>query len=175
MLALSLNLWKRRNLIPEMKKDFDDFVMKSGANPSLPSMVLASDVTLSRYSGRLLKKLTISLRSIQGYFKRFVAPYGHYSIILIYLCAQMIVVTYSHLPLLVTDKGTIKRQPNLDAYAEDIRAAYTAFENASRHDVTIPTLWDAHSSTAFARSIVTKVLGKSIGDSEDIFQCGADR
>lgn len=87
----------------------------------------------------------------------------------------MIVVTYPDKPLLTTDKRTIKRQPNLNVYAEDIKAAYTALENSTLQDVPFPTSWDVENVTRFVRELIQKIVGESVDDVDDIFQSGADR
>lgn len=87
----------------------------------------------------------------------------------------MIIVTYPNKPLMLTDKRTIKRLPNLTVYAEEIKATYAAFEDSARQDVAFPTSWDIDSVMIFVRELTAKVMGKSVNDDEDIFQRGADR
>lgn len=87
----------------------------------------------------------------------------------------MIVVTHPHKPLLTTDKRTIKRLPNIVGYEAEIKAAYEALEGSARQDVELPSRWDLDGVTRFVRELVMQVMGKSVGDEEDIFQKGGDR
>ena len=87
----------------------------------------------------------------------------------------MIIITKPEKPLLLTDKGTTKRQPNLVAYADEIKATYMAFELSSCQDIPLPKVWDVPNATTFVRGVVEKVMGKHVSDTNDIFQYGADR
>ncbi len=87
----------------------------------------------------------------------------------------MIVVTYPDKPLMLTDKHTVKRPPNISAYAEEIKTAYAALENSARQDVAFPTSWDVDSVREYVRELISKVMEKSVDDNDDIFQRGADR
>jgi hypothetical protein len=87
----------------------------------------------------------------------------------------MIIVTYPDKPLLTTDKRTLKRQPNLSAYEADIKVAYAALADSARQDIAFPVSWDVDSIINFVRELTAKVMRKSIGDEDDIFQNGGDR
>lgn len=76
---------------------------------------------------------------------------------------------------MMTDKGTVKRQPNIDAYAKEIKAAYTALHDSARQDVVPPDAWDVESVMNYVRQLIKTVVENPVQDHEDIFQQGADR
>ncbi len=87
----------------------------------------------------------------------------------------MILVAKPSKPFEFTAKGTVRRKAVLKAYDQEIEDLYKAVDDASHADVVIPQLWSLRSVMTMIRDIVTAVLEREIGDSDDIFVAGGDR
>ncbi|EMD37730.1 hypothetical protein CERSUDRAFT_94730 [Gelatoporia subvermispora B] len=87
---------------------------------------------------------------------------------------EMIVVTRPSKPLEFTMKGNPRRQVCIDAYSEEIDAAYIAMEDSSQLDVSAPAEWTQDATANFVRAIVDRTLAKSLRDEDDLFQNGCD-
>ncbi|KAF9031833.1 hypothetical protein BDZ89DRAFT_1131668 [Hymenopellis radicata] len=87
---------------------------------------------------------------------------------------EMILVTKPEKPVEFTLKGAPRRPSTLVAYAEAIEALYTALEEISQSNMSIPDSWSIEAVTASVRAIVNKAMNSHIGDDSDIFASGGD-
>ncbi|KAF9553775.1 acetyl-CoA synthetase-like protein [Agrocybe pediades] len=87
---------------------------------------------------------------------------------------EMILVTKPSKPFQYTAKNTPRRHAMVNAYSEEIEAAYNAVADSAQVEISPPTEWDALNTHSFVRSVVNKVLPQGIDDSADIFQHGCD-
>ncbi|KAI0759162.1 hypothetical protein BC629DRAFT_1584384 [Irpex lacteus] len=89
---------------------------------------------------------------------------------------EMILVTSPHKPFSYTSKGAPRRHAIIEDYAPEIDTLYAAVEESAQVEVDQPTpqAWDAVETNRFVRALVTKVLGKSVDDAQDLFQHGCD-
>ncbi len=89
----------------------------------------------------------------------------------------MILVTSPYKPFTYTSKGAPRRHAIIEDYAPEIDALYAAVEESAQVEVDqpAPQAWDADETNRFVRALVTKVLGKSVDDAQDLFQHGCDR
>ncbi|KAF4612641.1 hypothetical protein D9613_011797 [Agrocybe pediades] len=87
---------------------------------------------------------------------------------------EMILVTKPSKPFQYTAKNTPRRHAMVNAYSEEIEAAYNAVADSAQAEISPPTEWDVLNTRNFVRSVVNKVLPQSIDDSADIFQHGCD-
>ncbi|KAF5366566.1 hypothetical protein D9758_008985 [Tetrapyrgos nigripes] len=87
---------------------------------------------------------------------------------------ELIVVTNPSKPVYFTAKGTTRRQFTLDAYEDEIEAAYQAFEESSQHGIRAPSIWDTVVILLFVREVVNNVLGFEVQDDVQLFRVGAD-
>ena len=60
-------------------------------------------------------------------------------------------------------------------YASEIEDAYQAVRDSSNADIPLPASWALEDCVEFTRNVLKKLLGKTVGDDEDIFGLGADR
>ena len=89
----------------------------------------------------------------------------------------MIVLAAPSRPFQITAKGTPRRHAVLESYAQDIDAAYAAFENGpapsagsqARGEISI------HDALEIVREQVHSNIGPNIPDDANIFDVGADR
>ncbi|KAF9031808.1 acetyl-CoA synthetase-like protein [Hymenopellis radicata] len=87
---------------------------------------------------------------------------------------EMILVTKPEKPVEFTLKGAPRRPSTLVAYAEEIETLYTALEDISQSNMSIPDSWSIEAVTASVRAIVNKAMNGHIGDDDDIFASGGD-
>ena len=87
----------------------------------------------------------------------------------------MILVTNTAKPVQYTAKGSVRKAATVTAYTAEINALYDAVEETSQLDVKIPIVWDQPNTLEFVRTVITKVLKKSIDDEDDIYEQGCDR
>ncbi|KAK0193507.1 NRPS-like enzyme [Armillaria mellea] len=87
---------------------------------------------------------------------------------------EMILVATPSKPFEFTAKGTVRRKAVLKAYDQEIEDLYKAVDDASHTDVVIPQLWSLKNIMTMIRGIVTVVLEREIGDSDDIFAAGGN-
>ncbi|PBL03992.1 NRPS-like enzyme [Armillaria gallica] len=87
---------------------------------------------------------------------------------------EMILVAKPSKPFEFTAKGTIRRKAILKAYDQEIEDLYKSVDDTSHADVVIPQLWSLRNVMTMIRDIVTAVLDREIGDSDDIFVAGGD-
>jgi hypothetical protein len=87
----------------------------------------------------------------------------------------MVLVTYASKPFEMTAKLAPRRPVALEAYKDEIEAAYNAVQASAANDVIPPSAWTSPEVLKFVRTIVYKVMEKEVGDDDDIFQQGGDR
>lgn len=87
----------------------------------------------------------------------------------------MILVASPSKPVEYTAKLTPRRGATLNAYAPEIEKIYATVDVSAQSDLAPPTTWDADNTKYFVRAMVTKVLGRTVSDTDDIFQHGCDR
>ena len=87
----------------------------------------------------------------------------------------MILVASPNKPFTFTAKGTPRRQAIIAEYAPEIEALYASVEESTQADLPAPRTWDVEQTSQFIRKLVTSVLARSLGDTEDLFQHGCDR
>ncbi|KAJ7810002.1 hypothetical protein B0H14DRAFT_3480930 [Mycena olivaceomarginata] len=87
---------------------------------------------------------------------------------------DMILVADPSKAVELTAKGTLRREPTLQIYQDEIRELYANVGKSSRTRITFPEKFDVPSSLRFARRVVTEVMLVAPGDDEDIFQHGCD-
>ncbi|KIK57003.1 hypothetical protein GYMLUDRAFT_247277 [Collybiopsis luxurians FD-317 M1] len=87
---------------------------------------------------------------------------------------ELIVVVHPSKPLELTAKGTLRRQPSLNAYHDEIESAYKALEEGPQRDIKSPTTWDLAAVKSFVSEIVGKSLGFQVDEDDSIFSMGAD-
>ncbi|KAK0218357.1 NRPS-like enzyme [Armillaria nabsnona] len=85
---------------------------------------------------------------------------------------EMILIAKPPKPFEFTAKGTLRRKAILKAYDQEIEDLYKAVDDVSHSDVVIPQLWSLRNVMTMIRDIVTAVLEREIGDSDDIFAAG---
>ena len=88
---------------------------------------------------------------------------------------QMVIVTSPEKPFPYNIKGYPRRKWILKDYQEEISALYAAVEETAQSDVAAPAAWDEDSTRTFLRTVVERVLKKSIPDDADFFRNGCDR
>ena len=87
----------------------------------------------------------------------------------------MIIVTSPGKPFSYNVTGYPRRTWILKDYQEEIAAVYKAVEESAQNDVHAPVAWDDGSTRTFVRTVVERVLKKSIPDNADFFRNGCDR
>lgn len=87
----------------------------------------------------------------------------------------MILVASPNKSFTFTAKGTPRRQAIIAEYAPEIEALYASVEESTQADLPAPRSWDVEQTNRFIRNLVTNILGRSLGDAEDLFQHGCDR
>lgn len=87
----------------------------------------------------------------------------------------MILVASPSKPVEYTAKLTPRRGATLNAYAPEIEMIYAAVDASAQSDLAPPTTWDEENTKSFVRALIIKVLGRTISDTDDIFQHGCDR
>lgn len=92
-----------------------------------------------------------------------------------YIIRQMILVSTPSKPFTYTAKSTARRQAIINDYADEIEALYTAIDETTQSHILPPSAWTHDETLNFVRAVVTKVLKRSIEDTDDIFQHGCDR
>ncbi|KDQ23277.1 hypothetical protein PLEOSDRAFT_1068285 [Pleurotus ostreatus PC15] len=87
---------------------------------------------------------------------------------------QMVLVSSPAKPFEFTAKGTPRRHIIIDAYANEIGAAYDQLEEASEEDIPLPDLSSEGDCLSFVRTVVANVMRRTPADDDDIFQNGCD-
>ncbi|KIK57192.1 hypothetical protein GYMLUDRAFT_247153 [Collybiopsis luxurians FD-317 M1] len=87
---------------------------------------------------------------------------------------ELIIVTNPSKPLKLTPKGTLRRQPSLKAYHDEIEGAYKTLEEGGQRDTKPPTTWDLPGINIFVSEIVSSSLGFEVDENDNIFRVGAD-
>ncbi|KAM5532280.1 hypothetical protein V8D89_014038 [Ganoderma adspersum] len=90
------------------------------------------------------------------------------------LFKEMIIVTPPGKPFSYNIKGYPRRSWILKDYQEEINTLYAVVEESAQSDVVSPAEWNYESTRAFLRTVVEKVLRKSILDGADFFRNGCD-
>ncbi|PIL37207.1 hypothetical protein GSI_00900 [Ganoderma sinense ZZ0214-1] len=90
------------------------------------------------------------------------------------LFKEMIIVTSPGKPFSYNIKGYPRRSWILKDYQEEINTLYTVVEESAQSDVVGPSQWNTESTYTFLRTVVEKVLRKSIPDNADFFRNGCD-
>lgn len=87
----------------------------------------------------------------------------------------MIMVASPSKPFTYNLKGYPRRNIILKEYHDDIEALYAQVEQTTQSDVVAPVKWDIESTRAFVRTVVQRVVKRSLGDDADLFRNGCDR
>ncbi len=87
----------------------------------------------------------------------------------------MVIVTSPSKPFEFTAKATPRRQACLNAYSQEIDAAYNKMQESSQPDIAPPEHWTRESVQGYIRTIVDKVMSAPVGEDDDLFQYGCDR
>ncbi|TBU32715.1 acetyl-CoA synthetase-like protein [Dichomitus squalens] len=90
------------------------------------------------------------------------------------LFKEMIIVTSPGKPFSYNIKGYPRRTWILKDYQEEIAALYKVVEESAQSDVGAPAAWNNDSTRTFLRTVVERVLKKSIPDDADFFRHGCD-
>ncbi|KAI0085563.1 male sterility protein-domain-containing protein [Irpex rosettiformis] len=94
------------------------------------------------------------------------------------LLRPLVLVEEPSKPFQLSDKGTIKKKATLDLYHEQIEQAYTIIEEGeptSAHSTRPTTAFpDIPSIASLLRRLVSKTIGREIGDNDDFFNFGLD-
>jgi hypothetical protein len=91
------------------------------------------------------------------------------------LFKEMILAESSAKPFTYTGKNTPRRQAIINEYESEIDAAYQAVLKSSQTDVPSPEKWDEISVLNFVSAIVQRVMGKEVGNDDNLFEHGCDR
>lgn len=87
----------------------------------------------------------------------------------------MIIVANPSKPFTYTAKNTARRQAILIEYEPEIEGLYKAIEQTAQSHIPLPSSWEHDKCLEYVRALVVTILGRHVGDIDDIFQCGADR
>lgn len=90
----------------------------------------------------------------------------------------MILITSPEKPLLFTAKGTVRRKPVLEQYAEDIDALYAAVDESAQEDIPAPVDWSFDNTQEFVGQVVQRTMKANVRElsgSSDLFEVGLDR
>ncbi|TFY78273.1 hypothetical protein EWM64_g5737 [Hericium alpestre] len=87
---------------------------------------------------------------------------------------EMIIVTSPAKSFEYTPKGTPRRQVCIDAYSDEIDAAYTAVKTSSQTELEPPASWMPELISEFVRAAVRQVMKEPVRDEDDLFQHGCD-
>ncbi|TFK84744.1 acetyl-CoA synthetase-like protein [Polyporus arcularius HHB13444] len=87
---------------------------------------------------------------------------------------EMVIVTSPSKPFEFTAKATPRRQACINAYSQEIDAAYNKMQESSQPDIAPPEHWTRESVQGYIRTIVDKVMSTPVGEDDDLFQYGCD-
>lgn len=87
----------------------------------------------------------------------------------------MIMVASPSKPFTYNIKGYPRRTIILKDYHDDIEALYAQIEQSAQSDVVAPVNWDIESTRVFVRTVVQRVVKRSLSDDADLFRNGCDR
>ncbi|KAF5351581.1 hypothetical protein D9758_007201 [Tetrapyrgos nigripes] len=89
---------------------------------------------------------------------------------------EMILVAHPNKLFEMTPKSTPRRNAVLRDYAEEIEAAYNAFDESSQSQFDPPKSWNTNDCVSFVRAVFRSVMKEDVelGDDDDIFQKGCD-
>lgn len=87
----------------------------------------------------------------------------------------MILVSSPQKPFTYTAKNTARRQAIIAEYDAEIDALYTKVQKTTQPHIAVPAEWTWEKALEFIRFIVSEVMKRALGDSEDIFESGCDR
>ncbi|GJE93538.1 acetyl-CoA synthetase-like protein [Phanerochaete sordida] len=90
------------------------------------------------------------------------------------LFKEMILVASPDKPFTYTAKNTARRPAIINEYADEIEALYAAADETSQADLPPPSSWEPAPAKAFVRAVVSRVLGHTPHDDDDLFQHGCD-
>lgn len=95
------------------------------------------------------------------------------------LIRSLVLVVNEEKPLLITDKGTVKRKASLELYAAEIDAAYRDLEDGKSGEIgsyPIPLFepGNAKSLESCLSTLLHDVLGTQLGMDDDFFAVGMD-
>lgn len=85
----------------------------------------------------------------------------------------MILIASAEKPMLLTEKGTLKRGATLAQYDDAVATLYESA--AATASVAAPAEWSADNTLTFVRAVVRNVLPTVSSDAADIFDEGATR
>ena len=88
----------------------------------------------------------------------------------------LVLMEHPSKPFQLTDKRTVKKKATLELYREEIEQAYQIVEQGELGSIGIeaPAFSDIESITSFVRALVSRSLGRDIGDDDDFFNSGLD-
>lgn len=90
------------------------------------------------------------------------------------LLSQMILFAYPSKPFLLTSKGSVRRGAVLELYRPEIEQAYEIFGLTT--EIALPVAGNTEPNYhLLIDTILTEVLGESVGGLVDVFQQGCDR
>ncbi|KAI0750819.1 acetyl-CoA synthetase-like protein [Daedaleopsis nitida] len=90
------------------------------------------------------------------------------------LFKEMVMVVSPSKPFTYNIKGYPRRKAILKEYHEEIEALYVDVEQSTQSEVAAPLDWDAVKTQAFVRTVVEKVVNRSLPDDADFFRNGCD-
>lgn len=87
----------------------------------------------------------------------------------------MITVSSPEKPFTYTAKNTLRRQAIINEYEAEINALYDVVEESTQADLKAPSTWTFSSTVSFIREVISRVMGVTVSDWDDIFHQGCDR
>lgn len=87
----------------------------------------------------------------------------------------MIIVSSPKKPFTYTAKNTPRRQAIIAEYEEEMDALYAEVQKTTQPHIEVPSEWTQENVLGFVQSIVSGVMERAIGDTEDVFENGCDR
>ncbi len=87
----------------------------------------------------------------------------------------MILVATPSKPFTYNIKGYPRRNIILKEYHDDIEALYAQVEQTAQSDVAAPVNWDVENTRAFVRTVVQRVMQRTLSEDADLFRNGCDR
>ncbi|TFK82377.1 acetyl-CoA synthetase-like protein [Polyporus arcularius HHB13444] len=87
---------------------------------------------------------------------------------------EMILVATPSKPFTYNIKGYPRRNIILKEYHDDIEALYAQVEQTAQSDVAAPVNWDVENTRAFVRTVVQRVMQRTLSEDADLFRNGCD-
>lgn len=119
----------------------------------------------------VVEEMNASTLSHSRLFKEVGAP--SFCIAVSNMPPQMILIANPAKRFALTPKGTPRRAQIFADYEPEINEIYNVLEEMSQ--IEPPSGWSGESSLRFVSAVVTSVLKRTVGESEDIFDGGCDR